>query len=260
MKPSLRRRYSNSSSSSTRLSFEISIIVLILFLIMKIVVVILLFSYFTSARPTFGDFIIHMPIPTITQTSTVVPPSSTPAPDDVPVTDIINTLLDIANDTLADGSNSRALFEEADDVTTTTPAPLPPLDSICLHNRSVAVLRWLQQRLYKLLNAVIELVSVPLEMIRVALTGIVGYIGDRAFHMYGYDNVECRHRVMCEVSSFFSNYLPHAVLSLFERNWDTLVSIGTRLKMIDMENEYFQAAIIGAFEANCTIYDQTTSC
>lgn len=262
MRRSLRNHLStSSSSSSTRLSNEFAIIIIILFLIMKIIIIILLITMVSKSQSTFGDFIVHMPIPTIMQSSTMAPLlSPTKVPDDPPVTDIIETFLDIANDSLADGSDSRSLFEELDDEAFTTPSPFRQADSICLNNRSVVVLRWLQQRMYKLVNALIELVSVPLEMIRVALTAILGYMGDMAFSAYGYKNPECRHRVMCEVASFFSNYMPQAILSLFERNWDTLVNIGTRLKMVDMENEYFQAVIIGAFEANCTIYDQTTRC
>lgn len=207
-------------------------------------IIILLLCLVGHTMSTF-DFIAHMPIPTIVTADTV----STTAP----VTDIIDTLFDLANDTLADGSTSG--FGDYDvDEEVTTPSSTQP-DSICLSHRYVTVIRWLQQRLNKLANAAIEMVSVPLEMIRVAVTAVIGTIGDKAFHLYGYDVPECRHRTICEVAAFFSKYLPQTVLSLFERNWDRMVGIGSRLKVVDLENEYFQAAVIGAFEANCTSFE-----
>ena len=251
MRQSLSSRLSTSfASAPDSQSCEFALVLLILFVIMKIVVVLLLFSYVSTVKSTLDHLLLQMPLRTPSL------PSMAVVSREPPVTEVINTLLDFANDTLLDASGAGSLIEEIQDEAATVTTVAPVVENMCLSSRSVVVLRWLEQRLYKLGNAAIELLSVPLEMIRVAVTAVLGFVGDTAFHMYGYDDLECRHRVMCEVASFFSNYLPQSILSLFERNWDTLVRVGSRLKVIDIENEYMQAAIIGAFEANCTIFSQ----
>jgi len=101
----------------------------------------------------------------------------------------------------------------------------------------------------------LELLVIPVEVIRGAIDLILSSIADGIFSLFGYHRMDCRYQFTCNAAVLTSQYIPRRIRLIFEKNWDLFVNLATKLKILDFDNEYLQAAILGGFEGNCKIYD-----
>lgn len=227
---------------------------------MNLLITILLCLFCHRAHGTFGTHLIHLLPPHLrpVTTTTPIPFSSTESSFEPTSTAIIDFILDIANETLSMETNTmESVFEEFE--SSLDPVISAPPRTVCVTSKTLVILRWIERRLRRLFHALLELLIVPIEILRGALILLFESIVDTSFNLFGYDHQECRVKFTCEVSSFLSFYAPSPIKSLFERNWDIFVSVASRLHLLNFENDFMEAAILGAYDRNCTIFE-TTKC
>jgi hypothetical protein len=170
-------------------------------------------------------------------------------------TTVLDLILDVANESLSSQDVSTQVSVFSEEVTFNPFVAPPPPRTVCVKSNTLTLLRWIERRVRRLFHALLELLVIPLEFVRGAIGLILYTVADSIFNLFGYDKLDCRYRFTCNASVVVSQYLPRTIRSFFERNWDLFVSLATKLKILDFENEYMQAAIVGGFEGNCKIYD-----
>lgn len=253
---------------------------IILVIIMKIVLVITILCLFHRSSATFGPGFVFPSLTellttstTTSTTTTTTPPTTTttevPTTTSEPVsttttepvfeesaltTSVLDLILDVANESLHDEIVTQvSVFSE--EVTFNPFIAPPPPRTVCVKSNTLTLLRWIERRVRRLFHALLELLVIPLELVRGAIGLILSSIADSIFNLFGYAKLDCRYRFTCNTAVVTSQYLPRTIRSFFERNWDLFVSLATKLKILDFENEYMQAAVVGSFEGNCKIYD-----
>lgn len=230
---------------------------------MKLVLVITILSLLRFSSATFGPnfFSLTSHLNPPTTTTTMAPTTTDLVPEEsAPTTSVLDLILDVANESMSLDTVTSPSSVFSEEVTFNPLLAPPPPRTVCVKSNTLTLLRWIERRLQRLVHALLELLVIPLEFIRGAIGLILGSIADSIFSLFGYNKMDCRYRFTCNAAVVTSNYLPQTLTSFIQRNYDVFVRLASKLKILDFENEYIQAAIVGSFEGNCKIYDQVGSC
>lgn len=161
----------------------------------------------------------------------------------------------------------RPLSDDASNETTTTTEPDMIVEEEssektsstkpgrCIKSTLDDLIKSVRHNLRVLYHWTISALSIPIVFIRNSIINLYTTLGDALFNTMGYVDPECRYKVICEMSSVMSNYIPRTFQNILENNMNALIGAASRAKILNADSEYIQAAFVGSMERNCTIYD-----
>lgn len=125
----------------------------------------------------------------------------------------------------------------------------------CIKSSFFEVVRQVRHQLRVLYHWTVSLLTIPIVFLRDSLINLYTKMGDAIFTTLGYVEPECRFKVICEMSSLLSAYIPTSFQEMLESNLNSLIGMASRAKLLNADGEYIQAAFVGSMERNCTIYE-----
>lgn len=125
----------------------------------------------------------------------------------------------------------------------------------CIKSSFFEVVRQVRHQLRVLYHWTVSLLTIPVVFLRNSLINLYSRIGDAIFTTLGYVDPECRYKLICEISSFLSAYVPDSLQEILEKNLNSFISFASRAKLLNADGEYIQAAFVGSMERNCTVYE-----
>ena len=141
------------------------------------------------------------------------------------------------------------MVEESDE------KPLHAKSGRCIKSSFFEVARQVRHQLRVLYHWTVSLLTIPIVFLRDSLINLYTRMGDAMFTTLGYVEPECRYKVICEMSSLLSAYIPTSLQEMLESNLNSLIGMASRAKLLNADGEYIQAAFVGSMERNCTIYE-----